>query len=262
MAERRHGSCLHRAGPQEGRARARGACGPSCAAPPRPFACPRTHARGRARLFPSPGDNQRPQGAGCRSPGPVGPGERSEDRRRFFFQSRISTAALITVLHSGMQPPDHQPPQIRCSKCKRFKEQGAFLPRYDRKRGRRQPCRQCRRRLRKPSSGWAELRRTVILRSIALWLLGDECVRCGERDPVVLDFDHIDPETKDFSLSAAFRVLSWKRILEEVRKCQILCANDHRRKTAEALEATAKHSRRVVREFHLQPNVAPIRYIP
>jgi hypothetical protein len=186
----------------------------------------------------------------------------SEDRRRFFFQSRISTAALITVLHSGMQPPDHQPPQIRCSKCKRFKEQGAFLPRYDRKRGRRQPCRQCRRRLRKPSSGWAELRRTVILRSIALWLLGDECVRCGERDPVVLDFDHIDPETKDFSLSAAFRVLSWKRILEEVRKCQILCANDHRRKTAEALEATAKHSRRVVREFHLQPNVAPIRYIP
>ncbi len=59
-----------------------------------------------------------------------------------------------------------------------------------------------------------------------------ECIDCGERDPVVLDFDHIKPGTKFKSVS---RMLSghysWESILAEIKKCEIRCANCHRRKS-------------------------------
>lgn len=59
------------------------------------------------------------------------------------------------------------------------------------------------------------------------------CVRCPETDIVVLDFDHINPEGKEFSISAGIRSkLKIGRIKVEIEKCQVLCANCHRRKTA------------------------------
>lgn len=65
-----------------------------------------------------------------------------------------------------------------------------------------------------------------------LWdyLLAHPCP-CGESDPVVLDFDHLDPTTKLIEISLMIDY-SWKRIEEEISKCQVLCSNCHRRKTA------------------------------
>lgn len=60
------------------------------------------------------------------------------------------------------------------------------------------------------------------------------CVDCGERDPVVLDFDHRDPKTKKFTIAGG-RKRTWDEILTEINKCDVRCANCHRKKTAKQL---------------------------
>jgi len=60
------------------------------------------------------------------------------------------------------------------------------------------------------------------------------CVRCGESDYRVLDYDHIDPATKVDSISGLIsRGSAWWRVEEELAKCQVLCSNCHRIKTFE-----------------------------
>jgi len=54
------------------------------------------------------------------------------------------------------------------------------------------------------------------------------CVKCGENRIVCLDFHHRDPNKKEFSVSGMLWTHSKKRILEEIAKCDILCANCHR----------------------------------
>ena len=54
------------------------------------------------------------------------------------------------------------------------------------------------------------------------------CERCGFAHPAALHFHHRDPATKDFDLSNAPRSGYGKqRILTEMAKCAILCANCH-----------------------------------
>ena len=52
------------------------------------------------------------------------------------------------------------------------------------------------------------------------------CQQCGETS--CLEFHHRDPKTKSFSI-AHFINHSKKLILEEIKKCDILCANCHRK---------------------------------
>ncbi len=58
------------------------------------------------------------------------------------------------------------------------------------------------------------------------------CVGCGETDPVVLDFDHVDPETKLFSVGAMLSRQSTSAIRREMEKCVVRCGNCHRMRTA------------------------------
>ena len=55
------------------------------------------------------------------------------------------------------------------------------------------------------------------------------CIECGESDPIVLDFDHI--KDKKFNISYMLQGHSWRSIMKEIKKCQVLCSNCHRRKT-------------------------------
>jgi 5-methylcytosine-specific restriction endonuclease McrA len=59
------------------------------------------------------------------------------------------------------------------------------------------------------------------------------CATCGEKDPVVLDLDHLDPATKSPKLrQSRWAHLNWIDFYEELTKVQVLCANCHRRKTS------------------------------
>ncbi len=56
------------------------------------------------------------------------------------------------------------------------------------------------------------------------------CRDCGETDPVVLDLDHL--RDKSFNIGDQLAYRSWESILEEMAKCEVVCANCHRRRTA------------------------------
>ena len=56
------------------------------------------------------------------------------------------------------------------------------------------------------------------------------CVDCGEEDPLVLEFDHL--RDKEFTISQALYDRGWGSIYEEIAKCDVVCANCHRRRTA------------------------------
>lgn len=65
------------------------------------------------------------------------------------------------------------------------------------------------------------------------FLLEHPCVECGETDPILLDFDHIDPTTKTSGVSELLiRNVGWERIQAEIDKCRILCVKCHRYHTA------------------------------
>ena len=54
------------------------------------------------------------------------------------------------------------------------------------------------------------------------------CLECGADHPAVLDFHHIDPEMKNASVHTLVKAKSYKKALEEVEQCIVLCANCHR----------------------------------
>jgi hypothetical protein len=56
------------------------------------------------------------------------------------------------------------------------------------------------------------------------------CVDCGESDPVVLEFDHLGD--KRFDIGQALPYRNWQSVLDEIAKCEVVCANCHRRRTA------------------------------
>lgn len=58
------------------------------------------------------------------------------------------------------------------------------------------------------------------------------CMDCGGRfPPCAMDFDHRDPTTKRAAVTRLIGRTGTARLLEEVAKCDIVCANCHRRRT-------------------------------
>ncbi len=47
----------------------------------------------------------------------------------------------------------------------------------------------------------------------------------------VMDFDHRDDKTKTGDISRLYQQSSWKRLLAEIAKCDLVCANCHRLRT-------------------------------
>lgn len=69
------------------------------------------------------------------------------------------------------------------------------------------------------------------------------CVDCKESDPVVLEFDH-DKGKKEANVGSLIQNASWERVLIEIAKCSVRCANCHRRRTAKQrkwLKAALNH---------------------
>lgn len=55
------------------------------------------------------------------------------------------------------------------------------------------------------------------------------CADCKEPcPPFILEFDHIDPETKRFNIGNANSVPSMEALLVEIDKCDLVCSNCHK----------------------------------
>lgn len=67
----------------------------------------------------------------------------------------------------------------------------------------------------------------------AIAQLGGCCVRCGGTDTEDLQFDHIDPSSKEFSVGRALAGVSEAKLQAELVKCQLLCQDCHTVKTVE-----------------------------
>lgn len=62
------------------------------------------------------------------------------------------------------------------------------------------------------------------------------CIDCGETDYLVLEYDHRDSSDKFKAVSDIIRgSYSLERVKAEIAKCDVRCANCHRRKTAKQL---------------------------
>jgi hypothetical protein len=67
------------------------------------------------------------------------------------------------------------------------------------------------------------------------YLLEHPCLDCGETDLLVLDFDHRERATKRMAVSSLLRYACWAALEAEIAKCDVRCANCHRRRTAHQL---------------------------
>lgn len=57
------------------------------------------------------------------------------------------------------------------------------------------------------------------------------CVDCGETDVRILEFDHVRGTKKKEVMGLIYRY-SFKTVLKEIEKCDVRCANCHRRRTS------------------------------
>lgn len=131
-----------------------------------------------------------------------------------------------------------------CSMCKTWKPLDDFHRKRSSRDGRQSRCRACniagqirvhaengdlcRDRIRDRGYRVRDRNRTLVLS----YLLEHACVDCGESDPVVLDFDHVRGSKLANVSFLVFRLRAWKVIREEIAKCDVVCANCHRRRTA------------------------------
>jgi hypothetical protein len=133
----------------------------------------------------------------------------------------------------------------KCTKCGKEKDEMEFNFKAKPLGLRHNQCRQCTRLfvknhynknkgyyLQKTQKRNSKLRLEV-LNYLKQYLLKNPCVDCGESDVTVLEFDHSGKIPKFKAVSSLIRIRSsLKKIKEEITKCEVRCANCHRRKTA------------------------------
>lgn len=127
----------------------------------------------------------------------------------------------------------------RCKQCQKDlpADDIHFASRYDRKTKQFQTnCRNCQKEYRKQHY---EVNKQKYLQKTSLysqnfkeWFLEIKktlsCKKCGENRHWVLDFHHTNPAEKDTEISNLLRYNNKQRILSELDKCIVLCANCHR----------------------------------
>lgn len=126
-----------------------------------------------------------------------------------------------------------------CTKCKQEKPEGDFAFKNKEAGTRSSWCKECfrisyksrysdkeRDRLRGNRKRNRERNSALLVE----YLKEHPCVDCGESDPIVLQFDHIESGPKSRVTEILGR--SWAAVLREIEKCQVRCANCHVRRTA------------------------------
>ncbi len=64
------------------------------------------------------------------------------------------------------------------------------------------------------------------------------CADCGIHYPYyVMEFDHLDSGVKEFNISAGVTCASYERLISEIAKCEVVCANCHAERTYQRRES-------------------------
>jgi len=135
----------------------------------------------------------------------------------------------------------------QCGKCKEHKPFGEFYKANTKACGYGSYCKSCQHehykrryhhRTKVLKQAWQPFKNEYKDRNrifIADYLKRHPCVDCGEKDILVLEFDHVRG-VKRASLSFLVnRAASLESLQREIAKCDVRCANCHRRKTAKQL---------------------------
>jgi hypothetical protein len=78
-------------------------------------------------------------------------------------------------------------------------------------------------------------------RDYMLEKLNNSCVDCGETDPRILEFDHIEEGTKRNNVSYFLCRGSLQEFIDEVDKCEVVCCNCHALRTYSRDETHVRH---------------------
>lgn len=133
----------------------------------------------------------------------------------------------------------------RCCSCNKEKEESEFAFKNKEKRIRQNQCKKCKKNyskthyltnkdsyIKRAKINTPRYRRDI-KQKLYTYLQDKFCIDCKEYDPIVLEFDHKNRNTKTHQISKMINSsYSWERILKEIKKCDIRCANCHRRRTA------------------------------
>jgi hypothetical protein len=132
-----------------------------------------------------------------------------------------------------------------CSTCNQTLPLGEFAPSVARRYRNGGPCKACRRvygmaYYRKHKARINQHRLVNMTRyrarnraNVDEYLSSHPCVDCGEPDVRVLEFDHVRGQKEGNVGDLVGEGLAWQRILSEISKCEVRCANCHRRKTVQ-----------------------------
>jgi len=124
----------------------------------------------------------------------------------------------------------------QCNTCKQYKSLAEFNNKTSAKDGKQYHCRICSRQYYKQyyNSNLEHEKDRVRSRKkrMRFWYKTLKetlsCEVCGENSPECMDFHH--EEDKDFTIADAIhKGYSTERILDEISKCRVLCANCHRK---------------------------------
>ena len=142
--------------------------------------------------------------------------------------------------------------QRKCSMCGELKPPEDFAWRLKAKGRRDSFCRPCRvvysrkyylANKQRYAARTAKAKRRIALertRYLLDYFKSHPCADCGATDPIVLEFDHVDPSTKAFNIGTKLATHAWASVLAEIDKCEVVCANCHRRRhRGDGLRATA-----------------------
>lgn len=138
--------------------------------------------------------------------------------------------------------------QKYCPKCETEKDISEFGPNKSRKDGVQSFCKACRpsymkqwydketSQRREVANASRNIKRSEYRAKIKEYLRNHPCIDCGNSDIEVLEFDHKDASTKLFAIGENItKGLGWDRIFTEMKKCDVRCANCHRKKTRRQL---------------------------
>lgn len=146
------------------------------------------------------------------------------------------------MLREHMFVSGSDPSLRRCGRCREFKPTSDFAWRRVRRGQLDNYCRPCRAAYKRAHYvanrqryiAAATRRRDALIAErtafVVEYFRRHPCADCGETDPIILEFDHLG--RKEFTIAAGIRVRNWESVLDEIAKCDVVCANCHRRRTS------------------------------